>query len=60
MSNENLDPKLAVTTFYKMELESNVFQIDSNKPFTIPIELHIRKVQKTNSNLSMEVNPSGM
>lgn len=60
MSNENLNPKLTVKTFYKMELKSNVFEIDNSKPFTIPIELQIRKIQKNNSNLSMVANPSGM
>lgn len=60
MSNEKLNSKLVVKTFYKMELQSNVFEIEDNQPFTIPIELHIKKIQKNNSNLSMEANPSGM
>lgn len=60
MSNEKLNSKLVVKTFYKMELQSNVFEIEDNQPFTIPIELHIKKIQKNNSNFSIEANPSGM
>lgn len=67
MSNKNLDPKLLkpVATFYQMELESNIFQITDHNSFTIPIELHFKKInhlmaKESNSNESMNINPSGM